>query len=96
MVSGVSCDTDTAKSIRDNMEETDMQNYRYLASIMSVMNALESIPEAPKKLPPSVVADWMEENHLDAEDVLESSGEELKFTIENLVRPDHSNVPHLF
>ena len=73
-----------------------MQNYRYLASIMSVMNALEAIPEAPKKLPPNVVADWMEENHLDAEDVLESSGDELKFTIENLVRPDHTNVPHLF
>jgi len=72
-----------------------MQNYRYLASIMSVMDALESIPGTPKKLPPSVVADWMEENHIDAEDVLRSTGEELKFTIENLVQPDHTNVPHL-
>lgn len=72
-----------------------MQNYRYLASIMSVTNVLESIPGTPKKLPPSVVADWMEENQIDAEEVLTASGDELKFTIENLVRPDHTNVPHL-
>ena len=72
-----------------------MQNYRYLASIMSVSKALESIPGVPQKLPPNVVAEWMEENHLDAEDVLRSSGYELKFTIENLVQPDHRNVPHL-
>ncbi len=72
-----------------------MQNYRYLASIMSVANALEAIPGAPKKLPPAVVADWMEENHLDAEDVLGTSSDELRFTIENLVQPDHRNFPHL-
>ena len=72
-----------------------MHNYRYLASIMSVANALEAIPGTPRKLPPNVVADWMEENDLDAEAVLEASGEELRFTIENLVQPDHTNVPHL-
>ena len=72
-----------------------MQNYRYLASIMSVSKALESIPGAAQKLPPNVVAEWMEENHLDAEDVLRTSSDELKFTIENLVHPDHTNLPHL-
>lgn len=72
-----------------------MHNYRYLASIMSVANALESIPGTPKKLPPNVVADWMEQNQLEAEEVLEVNGDELRFRIENLVRPDHSNIPHL-
>ena len=72
-----------------------MQNYRYLASIMSVTKALESIPGIAKQLPPNVVADWMEQNHLEAEEVLEVSGDELRFRIENLVQPDHSNIPHL-
>ena len=72
-----------------------MQNYRYLASIISVANALEAIPGTPKKLPPNVIADWMEENHIDAEDVLRSSSDELRLSIEHLVRPDHRNLPHL-
>ena len=45
-----------------------MQCYQYLASTLTIANALEKIPGAPKKLPPSVVADWMDENHIEADD----------------------------
>ena len=69
-----------------------MQCYHYLASAMVMANALESIPGAPKKLPPSVVADWMEDNHIDAEDLLLASDEDVRTTVENLVRSTRPGI----
>ena len=71
-----------------------MQCYRYLASTLSIANALEKIPGAPKKLPLSVVADWMEENHLDADDPFLVSEDAIRATVEQLVQLDRPHILH--
>ena len=71
-----------------------MQCYQYLASTISIANALESIPGAPKKLPLSIVADWMEENNINAEDFLLVSGDEVRATVENLILLGQTDMPH--
>ena len=71
-----------------------MQCYLYLATTQSVANALETIPDAPKKLPPSVVADWMEENRLDAEDLFLLSEAEIRTTVERMVHLAQPKIPH--
>lgn len=71
-----------------------MQCYQYLASTISISKALESIPGAPKKLPLNVVADWMDENNIKAEDVLLASGDEVRAIVESLVQLDQPNIPH--
>jgi len=71
-----------------------MQCYRYLASTLSIANALERIPGAPKKLPPSVVADWMDENHIDAGDAFLVSEDEIRTTVEQLVQLARPHISH--
>ncbi|MGD8350746.1 MAG: hypothetical protein PVI79_15970 [Gammaproteobacteria bacterium] len=71
-----------------------MQCYRYLASALSVANALEKITGAPKKLPLSVVADWMEENHIDADDAFLVSENEIRAAVERLVQLDRPHIQH--
>ena len=50
-----------------------MHCYQYLAAITAVANTIESIPGIHHKLPHSVIADWMEENEIEAEDVMFAS-----------------------
>ena len=76
------------------MEEPVMQCYQYLASTISIAKALESIPGAPKKLPLNVVADWMDENNIKAEDVLLASGDEVRAIVESLVQLGQPDMPH--
>jgi len=63
----------------------DMQCYRYLAATIAVSNTLESLPGLSHKLPPGVIANWMDENGIDAEDVLFASTDTIKALIEPLV-----------
>ena len=71
-----------------------MQCYRYLASTLAVANALETIPGAPKKLPPSVVADWMEENRLDTKGLFLTPENELRAAVKRLVHLTRPQIPH--
>lgn len=71
-----------------------MQCYRYLASALSIANALETIPDAPKKLPLSVVADWMEENHIDADDIFLLSEHQIRTTVEQTVQFARPHMAH--
>ena len=71
-----------------------MQCYRYLASAQSVANALEAIPDAPKKLPLNVVADWMEENGLDSEELFRVRTDETRAAGERLVHSTRPEIPH--
>ncbi|MDH3388129.1 MAG: hypothetical protein OEN02_09495 [Gammaproteobacteria bacterium] len=71
-----------------------MQCYQYLAATTSIANALDSIPGASHKLPFGVVADWMDENNIEAEDVLLANGDEVRAIVENLIQSDQPDIPH--
>jgi hypothetical protein len=58
-------------------EEYDMQCYQYLAAITAVANTIESVPGIPHKLPLSVIAEWMANNDIEAEDVLFATAEQI-------------------
>ncbi len=76
------------------MEETNMQDYQYLVAITAVTDALDSLPQAPNKLPHSVVADWLEEQGIDAEDILLVSGSEVRAIVADLVERGHPSTAH--
>jgi hypothetical protein len=50
-----------------------MQCYQYLAAITAVSNTIDNLPGTRHKMPHSVIANWMEENGIEAEDILQRS-----------------------
>jgi hypothetical protein len=75
-------------------EEYDMQCYQYLAAITAVANTIESIPGIPHKLPHSVIADWMEDNDIEAQDVLFATREQIDTIVESLLRDNQPRILH--
>ena len=71
-----------------------MHCYRYLAAVSAVANTIETCCSSGQKLPYSVVADWMEENGIDADEVLLISGSEVRAIVENLLQQDQPQLPH--
>jgi len=71
-----------------------MHCYQYLAAVNAVATTIESCPGAGKKLPYSVVADWMEENGIEPEDILLISGDEVRAIVESVIRRDQPHLPH--
>ena len=69
-----------------------MQCYEYLAAITAVAKALETLPGIDRKLPPSVIADWMAVNDIEAEDVLFAPRGELIDRIESLIRENQPRI----
>ena len=69
-----------------------MQCYQHLAATIAVSNILESFPGIRHKLPLSVIADWMDENRIEVEDVLFASTDAIKAQIEPLVRKSPSRL----
>jgi hypothetical protein len=72
-------------AIPQQTEKMDMQCYQYLAATIAVSNTLESLPGVSHKLPLGVIANWMDENGIDAEDVLFASTDTIEALIEPLV-----------
>lgn len=73
-------------------EESDMQCYQYLATVTAVANALEAFPEIRHKLPLGAIANWMEENDIEPEDLIFASADEVRTKIEILLQ---QNQPHI-
>ena len=71
-----------------------MQCYQYLAAITAVANTIESIPGIRHKLPHSVIADWMEENEIEAGDVMFASRDQIAAAIESLIRDNQPRILH--
>ena len=69
-----------------------MQCYEYLAAITAVANAIDTLPVIDRKLPPSVIADWMAVNDIEAEDVLFAPRGELIDRIESLIRENQPRI----
>lgn len=70
-----------------------MQCYQYLAAITAVAITIESIPGIHHKLPHSVIADWMAENDIEAEEVLFATREQVTALIESLLRENQPRLP---
>ncbi len=71
-----------------------MQCYEYLAAVTAVANAIDTIPGEPRKMPYSVVADWMAQNDIEAEDLLDVSGAAVKALVEEIIQQNHPQMPH--
>ncbi|TNF86204.1 MAG: hypothetical protein JSU67_09335 [Gammaproteobacteria bacterium] len=71
-----------------------MQSYRYLAATTAVSNAIDSLPQTRHKLPYGVVADWMEEHEIEAEDILQVSGSEVRALVAALIERDQPTIPN--
>ncbi len=71
-----------------------MQCYRYLAAITAVSNSIETLPGTRHKLPHCVIADWMEENGIEPDDVLLVSGGEVRAIVECLIVDSQPQIPH--
>jgi hypothetical protein len=71
-----------------------MHCYRYLAAVSAIAETVESLPETRHRLPLTVLADWMEENGIEAEDVLAVSGAEVRAIVESAIRRDDPQLPN--
>jgi hypothetical protein len=71
-----------------------MQCYEYLAAITAVANTIESIPGIPHKLPHSVIAEWMADNDIEAQDVLFATTEQIVAIVESLLRDNQPRILH--
>ena len=71
-----------------------MQCYQYLAAITAVSNTIDNLPGTRHKMPHSVIANWMEENGIEAEDILRVSGAELGAIVVDLVEHNQPQIPH--
>jgi hypothetical protein len=74
--------------------ETDMQSYKTYASITLIANTFEIQPEVGCKLPHSVIAEWMEQNDIEPEDVLYASPDIVKAKLVRLVSNNLPQIPH--
>ena len=63
-----------------------MQCYQYLAATVAVANTIEKIPGIRHRLPLSVIADWMDENGIEADDVLFATPDAIGTQIETRVQ----------
>lgn len=71
-----------------------MHCYRYIAAVTRVADTIESLPAAEKHIPLGVLADWMEANGIEPEEVLTVSGDEVRAIVESLVGGDQPHLPH--
>ena len=71
-----------------------MHCYEYLAAVTAVANAIDEIPGERHRMPYSVIADWMAQNDIEAEDLLTGSGDEVRALVEEMIHLDHPQMPH--
>lgn len=71
-----------------------MQCYEYFAAITAVANTIDTLPGTEHRLPYSVIADWMEENGIEPEDLLQQSGESVRAIVAQLIEQDQPRIPH--
>ena len=69
-----------------------MQCYQYLAAVTAIENALEAFPEIRHKLPLNAIADWMDENDMEPEDLVFTTAREVRAKIEILIQQNQPQV----
>lgn len=69
-----------------------MHCYQYLAATVAVANVIERIPGIHHRLPLSLIADWMAENDIEAEDVLFAGPGAIEARVEDLVQQNQPRI----
>ena len=70
-----------------------MQCYKTLAAITLVANKIDSLPNCEHKLPYNLIADWMGEHDIDAEDILFGDSDAVSEMLVSLITQDQPHMP---
>ena len=70
-----------------------MHCYRTYAAITLIANTLEIMPEVGRKLPHSMLIDWISRHDIEPEDLLFVSPDEAKSILIRLVAQDRPGLP---
>ena len=68
-----------------------MQCYKTYAATLIIASYLEIMPEYGRKLPHAQITDWMEQNDIEPEDVLNSTPQAIKKWLAEMAA---HNLPH--
>ena len=71
-----------------------MQCYRTLAAVTRVATEIDTLPGVRHRLPYSVIADWMAENDIEADDVLTAGGDAVREIVIGLIERDRPEIDH--
>ena len=71
-----------------------MQCFKTYAAALIIADYLASIPECGRKLPHATVADWMEQNDIEPEDVLNTTPQAIKKRLRQLAPDNLPNLPN--
>lgn len=63
-----------------------MQCYRFLAATIAVARTVDSMPGTEHQLPYGVIANWMSDNNLDIDDLLNVPSEAIEARIKHLLQ----------
>ena len=69
-----------------------MQCYQFLAATIAVARTVDSMPGTAHQLPYGVIANWMADNDIDTDELLNASSEAIETRIKPLLQ---TNQPHL-
>ena len=69
-----------------------MHCYQYLSATVAVANIIERIPGTSHRLPLCLIADWMAENDIEAEDVLFAIPGAIEVRIGELVQQNQPRI----
>lgn len=74
-------------------EKTDMQCYKTFAATTLIANTFEILPEIGRKLPHSVIVEWMAENDIEPEDLLYAAPDDVQTRLVLLVENNRPRIP---
>jgi uncharacterized protein (DUF433 family) len=71
-----------------------MHCYKTFAATTLIANILETLPEIGRRLPPAVIAEWMAQNDIEAEDVLYHAPDVAKAKLVSLIEQNRPHISH--
>ena len=71
-----------------------MQCYKTFAATTLIANTLEIMPEVGRKLPHTAIADWMAQNDIEPEDVLNTTPQAIKKWLKQLAPQNLPSMPN--
>jgi hypothetical protein len=75
-------------------EKIDMHCYKTFAATTLIANTFEILPEIGRKLPHSVIVEWMAKNDIEPEDVLYAAPDVVKAKLVRLIEYNRPQISH--
>lgn len=70
-----------------------MQCYRYLAAVTAIADSIDGLPGERGKMPYNVIAEWMAQNGIEADELLDIGGDEIRSLVEEAIQHNHPGMP---